>query len=234
MRSAGRWKAAAAGFVLAASTGAAACEPAAVATPTTPPSPTQPSGPNPGDARPIGSLHLTLKAPLPDQPVVIGYIAPDGTAGRTTDLLPDNHALTVSRTFVAGTYGLRANAIACGTFEIELNRETDVDLIMTPTGCVTAIVQVHGDEVTHPDPADSTGTILGSGPAHEQIRLIPLNVAEAPQVVTSDESGAFSFDGLLPGRYGVLAVGADGPAREIVVAAGETVTVHLPIATEPP
>ena len=56
--------------------------------------------------------------------------------------VPENDALTVSRTFVTGTYGLRANAIACGSFEIELNRETDIDLTISPTGCAITTLAV--------------------------------------------------------------------------------------------
>jgi hypothetical protein len=133
-----------------------------------------------------------------------------------------------------GTYGLRANAGGCGVFEIELNRETDVDMTISPTGCSTTIVQVHGDEVTHPDPADSTGSISGTGPPRARISLIPLNVAESPQVVETDESGAFTFDGLLPGRYRLLVVGDDQTTRDVIVTAGETTNVSLPTATSPP
>lgn len=173
-------------------------------------------------------------APLPAEPVSIGYIGPDGAANGSTDFLPDDHAVTLARTFVAGVHGLLASEVECGTFVIERNRETDVELTMSATGCTITTVQVHGDEVIHPDPADSTGTITGTGPAHARITLVPLNVAEAPDVVQADESGLFSFDGLLPGRYRVGLAGTPGSAREVLVATGETAVVELLLATTPP
>lgn len=177
---------------------------------------------------------MTLKAPLPAEPVSIGYIGPDGAANGSTDALPDDHALTLARTFVVGVHGLLANDVECGTFGIEHDRETDVELTTSATGCTITTVQVHGEEVIHPDPADSTGTITGTGPAHARITLVPLNVAEAPHVVQADESGVFRFDGLLPGRYRVGLAGEPGSAREVLVAAGERAVVELLLATTPP
>jgi hypothetical protein len=163
----------------------------------------------------------------------VGYTGTDGTPSLVIDETSIGDAVNVSRTFVVGTHDLLANGMRCGAFQIESNRETDVVLSLQAGGCSISTDRVHGPEATHPDPAASTGSIIGTAPPHSTVTLLGTDVASAARHVSADESGAFRFDLLPAGRYRISVDGGTGPSRFVQVVPGDVARVSFPAATEP-
>lgn len=180
--------------------------------------------PNTENLPPIGGIYLTSNPEVVDHAVTIGYAVTGGDTARISDPVPAGTRLSIMRTFAAGSHDLLVDGASCGTFVIEADRETDIVLSIMVDGCTLTVTRIHGAELTHEDTDDATGSIIGTCAPFAEVMVVALDGPGGPMRTQADESGAFGFQELLPGRYRVW-VSSDGGASEVVLVRAGSVSV---------
>jgi hypothetical protein len=138
--------------------------------------------------------------------------------------------VVVDRPLLPGIRGIVVNGQVCdGTYVIESNVETDIELTVRIDGCSIRTLGTHpADQVNH---LDSGATLFVSMPvgASLAVRAITPGLTVPARRVSADESGNATVHALPAGSY-ELALVVDGlvvTRLEVSLGPGDERTIHL-------
>lgn len=98
-----------------------------------------------------GYFHIVADPPVAARTLVVRYLRDDGGLDGISDTFDPGEEVVIDRTTFAGSVRLRVGDATCtGSFDVQLELETDVVVRVTADGCVTSTLRVHQPgAVTH-------------------------------------------------------------------------------------